>query len=771
MPVIIEELRSLLGAEAVSDSDARVAPHISGQDIGTPVCWVRPTTTEQVALVVRRAADLGARVVPVGAATAYWDPLRLGDVVALDTLALKTPFSVDEVARIALTGAGVSLREIDRAARRHGLCLAARPDAGGETPVGALVAVGSTAGLGLGIASPVELISGATVVTERGEIARLGASHALHGVPFSRHGAPERLGEVTAAEGRGAIITEVGLLLHRAPSIVTVRARGKAPLPRLLEIARAALDGNGLESYRIEVVERLEVMARTFTLESARELAAEWSAAGLTVGDPEIESEAARRGEDPDYEYHWAFPAGQHRARLAGGAMWGVEVGVSWRSIDACAARLWQLYSELRGVRRFALYPARHSITVGVQLVAHEKLQENIRKMRAALPELLAEGAVPYRTGNLWREALERSPSLDLDVDQIAERYRAIVTRGQSPLEEGPTPCLSLSMRPLPPSPVAGRLAPLVEPCSECGVAASCPASLVPASQPRPLRPLRHADPLAAALAATRAIAAAWDQRPPVVVEELLLKLVRERLGSRSLPAPPFEFSLKIADGQLTPRLRVVEYSSTGSWRSARSRERARSLLHYGEEWLHFVEARQPEGLEISVGFDAELDGSRLSTQLYAHVDPGSDRERLVRETIAWSAGVDQTLSFGELVLVAFCPRPDDPRRTKLYLSMPLSQTHEGLPAAELGELARYAPERGLAVLECGASGLRWRKRDFPCTVHFQRATSLPADFGRGLDERDSLRLQQILDGRAFAPWPTWLSVSPSERSLYFVPR
>jgi hypothetical protein len=201
-------------------------------------------------------------------------------------------------------------------------------------------------------------------------------------------------------------------------------------------------------------------------------------------------------------------------------------------------------------------------------------------------------------------------------------------------------------------------------------------------------------------------------------------------------------------------------------------------------EWLALVERRQPAGLELSIGCDAALDGSSLRAQLYAHLDPG-DRDPLLAladDVVRWSTGAPSPLAplFAraldrpiEPVLIAHAPREDDPRRTKLYVSVPLGLNDDatGLAAADTGALAPYAPPWGLAVLECGVGGVRWRKHDFPCTRHFQTAGGLAEDFGRDLYERDRSLLSRLLSGAAFAPWPTWLSVSPTERSLYFIPR
>jgi hypothetical protein len=333
----------------------------------------------------------------------------------------------------------------------------------------------------------------------------------------------------------------------------------------------------------------------------------------------------------------------------------------------------------------------------------------------------------------------------------------------------------------------------LVAPCDGCGVAAACPASAEPAQGPRALRPLRHAEPFAAALAALRAVAAAWDRPPHAALEAELVSLVAERSGARAVPPPPFELSLKVVQGRLEPALRVVEYSATGPWRLERARLRLPALVARATrlmpdapfaDWLALVAAAQPPGLEVSLGLEARLDGAALRPQLYAHIDP-CDRAaqlRLAEALVRWSSGASAPLAalfaapFDRpvaLVLVAHAPASGDPRRLKLYLSAPLAAAHasSGLTPAPLGALAAHAPPFGLAVLECGVAGVRWRKHDFPSATHFQRAAGLAADFARGLDAADGARLRRLLDGGAFAAWPTWLSVSDDARSLYFIPR
>jgi hypothetical protein len=136
-------------------------------------------------------------------------------------------------------------------------------------------------------------------------------------------------------------------------------------------------------------------------------------------------------------------------------------------------------------------------------------------------------------------------------------------------------------------------------------------------------------------------------------------------------------------------------------------------------------------------------------------------------------AGEADEAARSDVVLVALSPAPGAPRRAKIYFSRRLDQGHapSGLSPAEPGPLHAFAPSRGLAVLACDPGGVRWEKWDFPCAAHYQRAEGLAAAFAAGLPGEESERVERLLDGRVFAPWPTWLSVGAASRTLYFVAR
>jgi FAD/FMN-containing dehydrogenase len=440
---LVGALRRLLGDERVTscleapDVDPRTSEPVSGAPLGAPVAWVRPGDTAACAAVVQAAAGAGVPVAVVGDATTFWDGLRVGGGVVIDARALAGPLAVDAERRVAWVGAGRSVREVDRAARARGLALAAYPDSSGDTPVGSMLAVGCTAGLGMGTALPLEQVTGATVVTGAGEVVRLGASHALGHAAFSRHGLPDALGLFAAAEGRAGVVTEVGLSLVPAGFIVDGRVGGEAQaLPvaavlRALRAARRGLDRGGLDSFRFEAGVRegrravdWEVYFRARSVRSPEDAAVEARAVavalkelGFPAASLALESEAARRGESPDHEGRFSVPPGEHRARLRQGAFWGAEVAVGWGDeLPASLARLEALFAEVGALdpihRRLGVYPGHHAVSVGVQVLGRRDAAsvEALRRcLAAALPDLAALG-VPYRQGNLWRSSLEVHP-------------------------------------------------------------------------------------------------------------------------------------------------------------------------------------------------------------------------------------------------------------------------------------------------------------------------------------------------------------------------
>ncbi|MEM9459447.1 MAG: hypothetical protein AAGF11_35035 [Myxococcota bacterium] len=372
---------------------------------------------------------------------------------------------------------------------------------------------------------------------------------------------------------------------------------------------------------------------------------------------------------------------------------------------------------------------------------------------------------------------------------------RAWLEHRRAPHIPGLPPCLDLELRPV------EAIVPLTEavappsPCNDCSHAMWCPANAAPAVAPRQgLRPLRHREPTAAVLAALRSIYEAWGVAPSEAVTTWVHEAVAVRRGELSGPVFPFELSLKREHDRLAPLVRVVDMHppmppswSTQEARCARRRrwlrESARALndgptARAVDDFMDWVEGHQEPTSWISYGIEGSVHGGRPRTQIYAHAPHDADASlAFVRAALDWAgaprAFIARLLAFCEsrvIALVAHAPVAEDPRRIKLYVGASLS-TREPDIGLEPVAPPVYAPSHGLAVLRCGVDGPRWEKWDFRCMAHFQRFGPVLEDFVAGVRAQDVTRIRRILDGQDFAPWPTWVSMRPSARTIYFNPR
>lgn len=429
--------------------DERLTHPLTGLPLGEPLCWARAPSSQACAAVVRACREHGVRVVPLASGTAFWDPVEVAGAVVLDTLAIDRVVTVDRERRLVVAGAGARVGDVDRAARREGLCLPAYPDAGSDTPVATILSVGSTAGMGAARLLPVEQVSGACVVTGDGALVHAGTAFAFSGRPFLREGRPSLLGLISGAQGHAGIITEVGLLLEPALPLAELRLTGRCDAVTdvarsALAAARVGIDERVLDTLRIELGtdarrSTFEILIRTFDATASRAAAASERIAaplgelGLEAQRVVQETERARRGLDPDYEWRFTVPAGEHRSRLAGGAFWGVEVSVSWGAeLDVALERLQALYDASASLdplhRRLGMYAGKHTVSIGVQLLvkrAPEHVQVARRLLADALDDLLDVGAVPYRDGGLWGPAIRRFEARHAIARETFDRVRA----------------------------------------------------------------------------------------------------------------------------------------------------------------------------------------------------------------------------------------------------------------------------------------------------------------------------------------------------------
>ncbi len=443
----VEALRGALGEDRVLAGAAateEIHRRSLNPDGGIAPCYlVRPRGTRECQSAVEGLAAAGCLPDAIGGLTTFWEPHTPGASVLIDTLAMREPFRVDPAERIGYCGAGITVRELDRAARAHGLCLIAYPDSDGSQSVGSMAAVACTTGLGMGRFEPVEQISGLTVVTRDATVVRTGAAWRL-GRGGATHGTPDPTGMFIGSQGELGIITEVVLKLWPAPFLAARTWQqpwsSAAELADALRHARNSLDMGCVDSFRLEAVGAgrepagsIEWFVRCWAPDSA--LTADHRCAlvaqGLEAREPRcwVESERARRGELPEYDERFSVPPGEHRNRTGRDGFLGIEVNVNWGDqLDASLALFADLFDALAtlgpGHRRLGIYPGAHVVSIGVQamLAGGGTRADDVREVMARYAEpLLALGAVPYRPGRVWRKSIERR--------QVDDAAAAIVRR------------------------------------------------------------------------------------------------------------------------------------------------------------------------------------------------------------------------------------------------------------------------------------------------------------------------------------------------------
>lgn len=435
----IERLRAALGPDRVLVGPPAAAA-LRGRGLNpasdpAPRCLLRPRTTEECRLAVATLAEVGVGAEPIAALTTFWEPYRAGLEAGIDTLGLRAPCRVDERERVGYFGAGITIREADRLARAHGLCLLAYPDSDGGTSLGSLAAVGCTTGLGMGRAQPLDQVIGLTVVSRAGTVLKTGTSWRLgHG--GMAHGVPDATGVFLASQGELGVITEVLLALAPAPYLAArwwPSPCGRADeLVAQLAQARRQLDHGIVDSLRLETVaggrespRASEWFLRCWAPDSAAAADERCAIAARQLGAREarawVESAAGRRGEPPDDDRRYSLPPGSHRERTGAAGFLGIEVTVNWGDQLAPSLRiLSEVFAALGdlglGHRRLGIYPGPHVVAIGVQamLSGGETTADAVRRIMATAVEPLgALGAVPYRPGRLWRDVMERRRQAD----------------------------------------------------------------------------------------------------------------------------------------------------------------------------------------------------------------------------------------------------------------------------------------------------------------------------------------------------------------------
>jgi FAD/FMN-containing dehydrogenase len=412
MSAVTERIAAEIGAKRIVTGDAR--GHAWNEDLGRnplgePVAWVRPTSTDEVAAVVRIARQTRTPVVPAHRRTTYWRPLAFGQAIVLDIARLDDVGAVDTSARTVRCGAGASVRAIDDVMRATGHTLTAWPDAYGDTSLGAMIATAFTSGIGMGLADANDIVTGLTAVLGTGEIVRAGAGEVLGAGGFERPGLPDLAGLLFGSEGGLGIVTEVVVrarprayrakLSFDAPGLAECLAIGsELRVPGLYESFRC-VEHNGAEA-DVEI---------TLTSPISRdELDGRIAYVRRAIGSRAKNLEALIEDPDGDDIPRFCGEADEHWAHLRAGRFCGVDAIVPYSSAAAALAATQSVMARARAVShldaRRALYFAPDYVNLGLHWMLDGDIDQATvdRIVEVGIEDLAALPVIPYRWGRVW---------------------------------------------------------------------------------------------------------------------------------------------------------------------------------------------------------------------------------------------------------------------------------------------------------------------------------------------------------------------------------
>lgn len=247
---LAERLRAIVGPDHVLEGE-RMEDY--GHDAtfmeSSPLCAVRPASTEEVAAVVVACAAAGAPVVARGSGTSLvGGPVPLAGGVVLSTERL-TLLEVDAANTVATAGAGVITADLDRAAGVHGLMYPPDPASVELSSIGGNVACNSGGMRCVKYGVTADYVIGATVVLAGGQVLKLG------GKLRKRSSGYRLLQLFVGSEGTLGIVTEVIVKLVPRPRFTATAMVGY----RSVEAAGAAVAralGAGHFPAAIEILDR-----------------------------------------------------------------------------------------------------------------------------------------------------------------------------------------------------------------------------------------------------------------------------------------------------------------------------------------------------------------------------------------------------------------------------------------------------------------------------------------------------------------------------------
>jgi glycolate oxidase len=252
---VVEELRRIVGRESVIDSanDLRIFERDASIEGAIPDAVVLASTTEQVADVIKVAANHRIPVVPRGAGTG----LSGGAVTIRGGIALQVTrmrrIEIDPIAQTAMVEPGVVNQELSLVAAAHGLFYAPDPSSQKACTIGGNAAENSGGPHCLYYGVTTNHVLGMEVVLADGSV------HWVSGDAPDRVGL-DLCGVLVGSEGTLCAITKIKVrLLRIPPSVATLLAA--FPTIETASHAVSAIIAHGIVPSALEMMDHMTVGA------------------------------------------------------------------------------------------------------------------------------------------------------------------------------------------------------------------------------------------------------------------------------------------------------------------------------------------------------------------------------------------------------------------------------------------------------------------------------------------------------------------------------
>src|SRR5579884_540125 len=382
---LIEVARERLGPKAVVTDPSEIEPWVTdwrGRIHGAAPAMLAPASTEEVAQIVRLAAEYRVPLVPQGGNTgmaAGATPSADGSAILLSTRRMNRIRSISAENRLAIAEAGVILATLHEAAHEIGMRFPLTLGARGSCTIGGLTSTNAGGTQVLKFGTMRSLVAGVEAVLADGSV-----HDGLSGLKKDNRGySLDQL--LIGAEGTLGVITAVALRLVPAIAGRAVAWAGVESPARALDLLRFLEDRtHSIEGFELVPQDSLELVLRHIPETRA-------PLSGQHPWQVLVEATTADAGSDLAAELE----------RLLGAALQAGTIGDAViASSEAQAEAFWKLRDSISEAERAEGQTLAHDISVPVADMPRF-IVEAAAAVEAAFPGVVATGFGHLGDGNI----------------------------------------------------------------------------------------------------------------------------------------------------------------------------------------------------------------------------------------------------------------------------------------------------------------------------------------------------------------------------------